>query len=449
MIYALLFALFLPAPAVAEEEVWRSIGFGNLYRINGMRLSAFEITSTTCVHSFDALRTRRPVPGAERSFRRPDGGILAVSAGGTAGQVSIYSPGALYKVRLERIANMPSNCNPPATNTPQTVFEIFASTFTEHYISFERRRVDWKKSIEEYRARVNRQSTPQQTFDALESMRASLYDLHTGIEAPSLKRESAASFRSGSERLIGASVEYFAKEGRNALFSITDKAYLGSKLRSYCRGQLQYLLLESGAGYLRILSFGGYARRGKDRSALDEAFDEMFANPKLRALVIDLRLSFGGEDQLALAMAARLSRYRYLAFTIEPHVPVGVARPADPVYVEPSSRSVFSGPVILLTSPVTMSAAEVLVLALRGRTPKVHVIGEATQGVFCDPLERHLPNGWTFALPNTVYRSPKGETFDVDGIPPDIAVPAFAKEDVAAGRDAAMSRALKLLTENQ
>ena len=56
-----------------------------------------------------------------------------------------------------------------------------------------------------------------------------------------------------------------------------------------------------------------------------------------------------------------------------------------------------------------MSAAETFTLALVDRTPHVTRIGENTQGVFCDLLERHLPNGWTFELPNAVYRSSNGK----------------------------------------
>ncbi|MCC7157052.1 MAG: hypothetical protein IT161_20905 [Bryobacterales bacterium] len=59
------------------------------------------------------------------------------------------------------------------------------------------------------------------------------------------------------------------------------------------------------------------------------------------------------------------------------------------------------------------------------RTPAVLKIGENTQGVFCDVLDRHLPNGWAFGLPNAVYRIPDGRAFDVTGIPPDIPVSYF------------------------
>ncbi len=79
------------------------------------------------------------------------------------------------------------------------------------------------------------------------------------------------------------------------------------------------------------------------------------------------------------------------------------------------------------------------------RTPHITRIGENTQGVFCDPLGRHLPNGWTFELPNAVYLTSNGKAFDVKGIPPDLPLPVFSKDDVAAGRDPAMAAAIQLL----
>jgi C-terminal processing protease CtpA/Prc len=84
-----------------------------------------------------------------------------------------------------------------------------------------------------------------------------------------------------------------------------------------------------------------------------------------------------------------------------------------------------------------------------GRAPHITRIGENTQGVFSDVLARQLPNGWRFWLPNEVYRTPEGTTFDGAGIPPDVAVPVFADEDVAAGRDPAMAKALQLLGVGQ
>ena len=69
--------------------------------------------------------------------------------------------------------------------------------------------------------------------------------------------------------------------------------------------------------------------------------------------------------------------------------------------------------------------------------------------VFCDPLDRRLPNGWTFSLPNAVYRTADGRAFDVQGVPPDINIPVFADEDVAVGKDPVMAMAIGLLSARQ
>jgi C-terminal processing protease CtpA/Prc len=101
--------------------------------------------------------------------------------------------------------------------------------------------------------------------------------------------------------------------------------------------------------------------------------------------------------------------------------------------------------VVLLTGPLTISAGETFTQALMGRTPHVTRIGENTQGVYSDVLLRALPNGWIFGLPNEIYRTPSGETFDGPGIPPDKTVPVFAAADIAASRDPAMAAALEVL----
>ena len=66
------------------------------------------------------------------------------------------------------------------------------------------------------------------------------------------------------------------------------------------------------------------------------------------------------------------------------------------------------------------SSGETTTQALMGRRPHVVRIGENTQGVFSDVLGRRLPNGWTFGLPNEVFRTADGKTFDGPGIPPDV-----------------------------
>ncbi len=214
-----------------------------------------------------------------------------------------------------------------------------------------------------------------------------------------------------------------------------------------CRRHLQYGRIDERTGYLRILSFGGYARHN-DLEALESALETIFSDRNLRALVIDMRLSFGGSDELGLAIARRLASTQYVAYVVQARSNPGQRdqwTPGETILIQPSAWLSFRGPVAELIGPITTSGAETFSEALIGRTPHVARIGENTQGVFCDVLDRHLPNGWTFGLPNAVYRTAKGEAFDAKGIPPDIEVPVFTDADVTARKDPAMAKAVQVL----
>jgi C-terminal processing protease CtpA/Prc len=216
----------------------------------------------------------------------------------------------------------------------------------------------------------------------------------------------------------------------------------------FCRRHLQYGHIDDTTGYLRILSFGGYSRHD-DLRALESALDAIFSDRRLQALVIDVRLSFGGSDELGLAIANRLATRQYLAYTVQARsdsINRDQWTPDQPILIQPSARPGFRGSVVELIGPITMSAAETFSEALMGRTPHVTRIGENTQGVFCDVLDRHLPNGWTFGLPNAVYRTAEGRAFDMSGIPSDFEEPVFADADVAAGKDPALAKAIQILS---
>jgi len=235
------------------------------------------------------------------------------------------------------------------------------------------------------------------------------------------------------------------------LLATTDRAFVKGPLRTFCNDQIEYGRISDSIGYLRIWSFYGYSeRRGfhAGQEALETALDGIFADPGLKGLVIDVRINFGGDDPYGLAIASRLATTEYVAYTKYARAePVTRNRwtPGDPSVVRPSSRPGFRGPVVVLTGPLTISAGETLTQALMGRTPHVTRVGENTQGVFSDVLVRRLPNGWSFGLPNEVYRTAQGQAFDMPGISPDISVPVFLDDDVLSGNDPAMKKALEVL----
>lgn len=429
------------------DGVWRSVGYGDVYVVRGTAWQTFEVTGSTCVAGFTARRAA----GSGNQFRAKDGAAFSVVDEGAGPLKRLVRAGELNSVLMERVDALPAACSPPTANTPLGNFDVFVQTFAGHYIAFELRGVDWARRVSEQRARIGAGTTPGELFGILSELIWPLADIHTGLEAPSLKKSFDAALKPDSERLMGGHVVRFEKSGRRELAAMTDRAYLQGRVRPFCRGRWQYGVTEGHAGYLRILEFGDYARRGGhegDLRALHGALDVILGDSELRGLVIDLRLSFGGDDRLGLAIAGRLTEREYLAYEIQGRSDASDAgrfSPGVKVPVRVGRAPRYAGPVVVLTGPITMSAAETFAQALMGRTPRVMRVGESTQGVFCDPLSRRLPNGWSFGFPNAVYRDAEGRTYDVRGLPPDVQVVGFAAEDLRNGRDPGLEAALRVI----
>jgi C-terminal processing protease CtpA/Prc len=176
------------------------------------------------------------------------------------------------------------------------------------------------------------------------------------------------------------------------------------------------------------------------------------ATRALRGLIIDVRCNPGGDDALGLQLASRLASRPYLAYTkrarANPGAPARLT-PPQPIMVHPAHAPVYAGRIALLTSDETMSAAETYTQAMMGRSPRPVRIGLATQGIFSDVLNRVLPDGITFGLPNEEFLTRDGQAFDNRGVPPDITVPVFTPDDLSHHRDPALDTARALLTARQ
>ena len=434
------------------DGVWRSEGYGLVYDIQGATLKSFEVTATTCVPGDGAQREDTSMAGREATFKATDGDELFIRSGGTPDHRVLHNIWSVSDVRIDRMAKLPATCEHPTANTPQGNFEVFSRTWAENYIVFDQQKTDWEATVAANRAKITDKTTPAELFDILSGMIEPLHNLHTYIEAPELKREFNT-YRPGTDRVVKGDRHEFRAQIMPGLLAVSDRAYLQTPVRKWCNDQVQFAHVNETTGYLRILSFSGYGKeRGFERGlvALQNALDEIFSDPKLKALVIDVRINFGGDDGYGLEIASRLATTDYVAYA-------KVAR-ADPVdrnqwtaedrsVVHPSTGPGFRGPVVELIGPLTISAGETFTQALMGRSPHIERIGENTQGVFSDVLGRRLPNGWRFGLPNEIYRTAEGRIFDLVGIPPDIEVPVFADADVAAGKDPAMARGLEILRQ--
>ncbi len=436
-----------PAPT-GLQGVWQSDGYGFVFESTGAdSLQAYEVTRTTCLPSFKAARQAVTPPGTESAYRT-DGQVLAVT-GVDSTQKQLKSDGAASYMTIRRIAKRPAVCDQPTPDTPAGNFDVFAETWAEHYILFDQKGADWTAIVAAARPQVTPETTPTQLFDLMAGMITRFDDAHTSINAGPIKRQFGG-LRAGTDRVIKSGISNFMAKDLPGILAVTDRGLVGP-LRKWCNDQVQYGHVDDSTGYLRILSESGFTKDGgfaEGLVALEAALDTVFSDPKLRGLVIDVRINFGGADPYGLALAARLATTEYQAYAKEARIdPVDRTRwtPSQPSIVRPSTRPGFKGPVVELIGPLTISAGETTTQALMGRTPKVLRIGENTQGVFSDVLGRRLPNGWSFGLPNEVFRAADGSTFDGPGIPPDLAVPVFADADLKAGRDPGLARAVAQL----
>jgi carboxyl-terminal processing protease len=231
-----------------------------------------------------------------------------------------------------------------------------------------------------------------------------------------------------------------------AMSKETEDNLFAGTLQKAANGNVRYGLIGGDIGYLAVNAMDDFADDGDDHDddveALDEALDRamaMFAGAS--AVIVDVSLNDGGFDTVARRIAGRFAAERTLAYSKY----AGDAKGDTPqaIYVEPSDRERFTGPVYLITSDITVSAAEIFTMAMRA-LPNVTHLGGTTRGSLSDVLTKPLPNGWSVTLSNEVYLDAKGKAWEGKGVPPQVSVDEFSAEDFAAGHLKAIEAALAL-----
>ena len=460
-------ALFLP-PLSASAQVqratesldglWLTDGYGELIEVQGDNLRAYEITTLSCIPSAKATRRTEASTVREIVFAGEDS-TLRIFPGSSPDTRWLHEDGSVSNILLRRTDSRPQLCDQPPADTPLANYQVFWETFSEHYPFFALRQMNWLAVDQKFRPQVTPETKPEELFRILSAMIKPLHDAHTSIRAKSIQQRFHG-YRTAADPM--------QKKNAARIAEIIETKYLSEGLRDFCNKQLQFGLLRSSpkasasdsrdnprtgaVGYLRIHSFNGYSNDRefvKQVEVLETALDNIFADSaKLTGLVIDVRTNGGGSGVFGISIASRLATQEYLAYSKVTRNDIRDAdrrTPPQPVMVHVSQRPGFRGPVVLLTSADSVSAAETFTMALLDRLPHVTRMGASTQGVFSDVLGRSLPNGWTFGLPNEIYLTKDGKAFDGPGVPPDVELPIFPAEDLANDRDSALDKVLEFL----
>jgi len=196
---------------------------------------------------------------------------------------------------------------------------------------------------------------------------------------------------------------------------------------------VQARMLDGGIAYVALSEFNAVART-KVREALKDLLRE-----EPRGLVFDLRDNPGGYFQAAVDVAGEF-------------LPSGAVivsedqRDAEPRVYEVSGKGVATEiPLVILINGSSASASEIVAGALRYHERAV-LIGERTYGKGSVQNVHSLSDGSSLRVTVARYYLPGEQQVDSQGIAPDIEV-SYTQEDIDAGRDPQLERAVSYLTK--
>jgi carboxyl-terminal processing protease len=431
------------ATAATNDGIWRSHGYGVILKIHGTHASVFDYTGAFCF--------KRPGPDAEIEdlFRdpklSPDGKLLAT--------VSIE---ALTKIAYDSLNDLPAACQKPSQDSkdPRYNFDVFSSYFNDYYAFFAQRAVDWNALRERYRSAVSPQTTDADLLKIFRAMLLRLQDRHTNVHTDSFYVNAAT-----TDLFDQWQAEYFRD---SALLNDPEDFHL-EKTRIFLRpawnhyldaGSLRQLsssvtigTANSGRfGYISVLTEEG--ARGVKREPEGIAtgiasLDTAFATMKGRSgLIVDVRINYGGDDEIALALAGLITDRDRAGFIKCTRDGAGFT-PAQETRVRRRPNA-FDGPVVVLSSPHNVSSGENFVIMAKS-FPNVVLVGDRTASVHSDVLQKQLPNGWKIGISNEAFVAPDGSMYETVGVAPDVLVPYYPEAVKESGVDPLLEKAMDLL----
>jgi carboxyl-terminal processing protease len=421
----------------ALNGVWRSRGYGWLWVVQDGRLRTYDESGTFCIQSGDI----REISNLAKNFQISDDGRTL--------RVILDDP--TYEFAFDTIERLPATCTRKPDASPIAVFDALEKIFTAHYAFFPERKVDWPAAVRAAKAKVAAGTSDNELLEIIGHLLSLLDDDHVSLQARLNGKKVV--LNTGEGTVLKGVADQARREGvefndmverwkKRVWTKDSENELLGDSARIAANGNIKYGLIDGDIGFLSILSMDDFANDDDDdAAALGEALDDALALFKrASAVIVDVSINDGGQDRLARQIAARFTEKRTLAYSKYAGDHPG-ARP-QAIYVDPSDQPRYTGPVYLMTSNVTVSAAEIFTMAMRA-LPNVTHVGQTTRGSLSDVLMKRLPNGWTVTLSNEVYLDAAGKAWEGLGIPPQIPIQVFAQSEPAA----APLRAIRILVD--
>jgi hypothetical protein len=201
-------------------------------------------------------------------------------------------------------------------------------------------------------------------------------------------------------------------------------------------------LADLGASQLYYLNLNGFTTSSDAamRAAIDEAAGAA-------GLVLDMR-GYPGVNHYEVAARLIQDPFFSAIFKVNQFNGVDDSSISTAQYpLFPAGAPSFDGPIVLLTGPHAVSAAENFMQMLVG-ADRVTVVGQRSAGTNGNITGVQVPGGFGFSYTGMEVLNPDGSQHHGIGIEPDVYVPLTA-EDLRDGIDRDLLTAIGLLTGNQ
>jgi carboxyl-terminal processing protease len=406
--------------------VWESRGYGQILHVTAEQLVVYDMTDISCSRVM------------ELAFPSADSGYERVASSGD--ELTLYAEGGATLYSFVQRPELPLRCARRSAGVaadPEFTFAALWHAFRENYAFFELRGVNWADVYARLRPRALAARSDDALFQVMSEALGTLGDGHVVLRAGKRKFNSG---RRGELRELWMRERHLSSEdweqaAPSYAAAVDDHVakLLGGGRKRVVRGPLSWGWLRPGVGYLNVAAM--FMAKTESEPALTTGtqlalFDEAMLQAVTdlagaEAMVVDMRFNGGGYDSVAMRIAGYFAGEPRLALTKKAVHGTGFTEPQT-FTVEPRGGRRYVGPVYVLQSGDTASAAEIFVLAAKA-LPNVVRVGTRTYGMLSDALGKALPNGWEVTLSNEVYLAADGNLYEHVGIPPDVPVEAPAE----------------------
>jgi C-terminal processing protease CtpA/Prc len=298
-------------------------------------------------------------------------------------------------------------------------FTRYWAQFDSTYTYFDYKRVDWTA----LRAQFAAQATSAPTYDALvevlRTMVGPLRDGHVKFITPS-----------------GVTLMTWQNPRASNWDAATWRAYAARANWVQVARDLGY----GSFGDVGYIAIGSWNSAAFDVAQLDSVLEHV---RNYSALIIDVRPNEGGDDALALPMAARFIREETITEYTQHRAGPSHSdmSPLTARRVSPRGPWRYDKPVLLLIGSASASSNESFVAAMK-TAPQVTTLGDTTAGSSGNPRQFSLGGGWSFTVPQWIAYTRDMRVIEWNGIAPDIVVP-FRPESWALLRDDVLDEAIR------